>query len=274
MTLLSSLLSENLKSMLTSMIQTFPRLVGGIVLIIVGVIISKILARSVKSVTQKLGIDKLGDRINQIDLVANANFEFKLSEVLSKIVYYFAVLIFVVAATDVIGMPAISQLFNDLLAWIPNLLVALVILTVGIIFADFIKGIIKTACDSFNIPSSKLISMFAFYFLVINIVISALSQAQVDTTFISSNLSILIGGAALAFAIAYGLASRNVLSNFLTAHYSTNHVKVGDEVTIEGHRGVVKHMDRTNITLSSQGKTTVIPLHKLSTETIEIHHQN
>ena len=251
------------------MIATLPRLFGGVVFIIVGFIVAKYLSKLVSRVSRKLGVDKLGARLNKIEVIENASFNIHMSKVLAQIVYYFTALIFLVAATDVIGMPALSNLFNDILNWIPNLLVALVILAVGIVFADFLKGIIHTACTSFGIPSARLISMFAFYFLLINIVISALSQAQVDTTFISSNLSILVGGAALAFAIAYGLASKSVLANFLTSHYSADKLHIGDWVRIDGHEGEITDMDRSSLTLTAEGKKVLIPLHKISSETIE-----
>ena len=251
------------------MIATLPRLFGGVVFIVIGFIVAKYLSKIVAKVSRRLGVDKLGAQLNKIEMIENANFSIHLSKILAKIVYYFTALIFLVAATDVIGMPALSDLFNDILNWIPNLLVALVILAVGIVFADFLKGIIHTACTSFGIPSAKLISMFAFYFLLINIVISALAQAQVDTSFISSNLSILIGGAALAFAIAYGLASKSVLANFLTSHYSADKLHIGDMIRIDGHEGEITDMDRSSLTLKTKGKKVLIPLHKISSETIE-----
>lgn len=273
MYLLSTLLSENLQQLLSSMMSTLPGLFGGLVLILVGFIVAKFVQKTLEKLGKKIGLDRLGEKLNNIDMIANANFNIELSKIISKIIYYFIILVFIVAATDVIGIPALTNLFNDILNWIPNLLVALVILAVGLVFADFLRGLIYTACNSFGIPSARMISLFAFYFLFINIVISALSQARVDTSFISSNISILIGGAALAFAIAYGLASKNVLSNFLSSHYSKEKLKIGDRITVAGHQGVITDMDRSNLVLASEGKKVIIPLHRLTTETIEIHNQ-
>lgn len=274
MMLQSNLLSDNLSQLINGLVQTLPRLFGGLMIIVFGMILARIVSKFVAGILARIGADKLGERINDIDMISNMDFEVKISQIIAKIIYYFVILIAIVGATDVIGMPAISQLFNDILNWIPNLLVALVILAVGLVFAEFVRGIIYTACTSFNIPSARVVSTFAFYFLFINIFISALSQAKVDTSFISSNVSILIAGAAFAFAIGYGLASRSVLSNFLTSHYSKDKIKIGDHITIDGHKGIVKEMDRSNIILSSEGKTTLLPLHKLSTETVEIHNKN
>ena len=270
MTLLASYLTENLQTLLTGMISVIPRLIGGIVFIIIGFIIAKFLAKFIKAAIIKLGIDKLGEKIADIELIAKSNFEFKISVVLSKIVYYFILLIFVVAATDIIGMPAISELFNDILNWIPNLLVALVILVLGLLFSELIRKAVHTACESLGIPSARMISLLAFYFLFINIVISALSQAKIDTSFISSNISILIGATAFAFAIGYGLAAKNVVANFLASYYTQDKFQIGDRIRINDTEGVITEIDRSTITLSGDGRTVLIPLNILASEKVEI----
>lgn len=252
------------------MFAVLPRLFGAVIFVILGFIIARFTAKLVKTAIVKFGIDKLGEKLMDIELVSKSNIDFKISTILSKIIYYFMLLIFIVAATDIVGMPAISNLFNDILNWIPNLLVALVILVLGLLFAELIRKAVHTACDSLGIPSARLISMLAFYFLFINIAISALAQAQIDTSFISSNISILIGAAALAFAIGYGLAAKNVVANFLASYYTKDKFHVGDQIRIDGIEGVISDMDRSTITLVSDGKKILIPLNKLASEKVEI----
>ena len=266
----SSFLTDNLQTLFTSMFAVLPRLFGAVVFVILGFIIARFAAKLVKTAIVKFGIDKLGEKLLDIELVSKSNIDFKISTILSKIIYYFMLLIFIVAATDIVGMPAISNLFNDILNWIPNLLVALVILVLGLLFAELIRKAVHTACDSLGIPSARLISMLAFYFLFINIAISALAQAQIDTSFISSNISILIGAAALAFAIGYGLAAKNVVANFLASYYTKDKFNVGDQIRIDGVEGVISDMDRSTITLVSDGKKILIPLNKIASEKVEI----
>ena len=195
-TLQSNILSDNLQTLITGLLSVVPRLAGGLLFVILGFIVASFTAKLVKTAIVKFGLDRLGRRVMDIDIIAKSSIDFSVSKVISTILYYFILLIFIVAASDIIGMPALSNLFNDILNWIPNLLVALVILILGLLFAEIIRKAVQTACESLGIPSAKLISMIAFYFLFINIAISALAQAQVDTSFISANISILIGAAA------------------------------------------------------------------------------
>ena len=265
----TSLMTENLQTFLNGIVSVLPRLIGGFLFIILGFIIARIIANLIKNLFKKLKIDRLGERLNDIEIIAKSSVDIKISQVISKIIYYFILLVFIVAATDIIGMPAISNLFNEILNWIPNLLVALVILVLGLLFSEIIRKAVLTACESLSIPSARLISLMAFYFLFINIIISALSQAKVDTSFISSNLSILIGAGAFAFAIGYGLASKDVIANFLASYYTKGKFQIGDHIRVDGTQGTIIELDRSTVTVVSDGKKIIIPLSKLAREKVE-----
>jgi hypothetical protein len=188
----------------------------------------------------------------------------------SKIVYYLLFFVVILIATDVLGMQAVTDMMNNVLSYIPSLISALLVFFVGILLADFLKRIVQTTCDSLGIPAASLIANVVFYFLFLNVAMITLSQARVQTAFIEENLSIILGGVVLAFAIGYGFASRPVLANLLAAFYNKGKVSIGDEVGIEGIEGVVVAMDNSTFTLKTGKALTVIPLHKLATEKYQI----
>lgn len=264
-------LTNIFSNLLSDFLSVIPGLFGAIVLIIVGLIIAKILRKSVRTVLEKIQIDKLSEQLNEIEIVHKANFEIKISSILSSVLYYFVLILFLVAATDVLGMAAISDLVKNIFEFIPNLVVAMIILVLGILMADMIKNLVTTACESLGIPSGKLIGNLLFYFLFINIVILALTQAGIETNFLSRNLSIMIAGIVFAFALGYGLASKGIMSNFLASYYSSNLINEGDKITIDGVTGTIEEMNKSTITLATPTSKIVFPLSKITTEKIEIH---
>ncbi len=268
--LLNGSLTEGLSSMLTSMLKSVPSFLLAIGIIVLGIIISKIVANLVAKVLSKIGIDKLGDKLNEIELVQKMNTEVKISKVFSKIIYYFLLFIFIIAATDVLNMTAISDLVMNAFNMIPKLLVGLVILIFGTLLADGIKNVVLAALDSLGIPSANLISSFLFYFLFINVVISAIAQADINTEFLEQNLSIVVAGLVSAFAIGYGLASKDMVANFLGSFYTQGKVKEGDIITIDGATGLVVEIDRNSLVMESEGKEIVIPLSLIMRQKLEI----
>ena len=261
-----------IRQLLTSMVATLPKLLGFLVILILGYIISKIVASVIKTVISKAGVDKLGKKIEEVDFIRKNNIEIKISGILSRIIFYFMMLIFIVAATDVLGMPALSDLFKNMLNYIPNVVVAGVLLLVGILVADGIRKAIETTGKSLGIPSTGMLATAFFYFIMINFLMAALGQLQIDTGFIEKNILIVIGGISLAFAIGYGLASKTIVSNILSAFYSKDKIKVGDEVTIDNIRGEILNIDRSSVTLLLPNhQKSIIPLSKVTAESITIH---
>lgn len=256
--------------MLSGFLSAVPGFVGAIVIIIVGIIVSKIFRNIVAKALEKVGLDKIGEKLNEIEIVDKANVKVKFSKILSTILYYFMVLFFMVAATEVLGMPAVSELVKNIFEFIPKVVVALIILVVGILISDGLKNVVTTTCNSLGISSGKLIGNLLFYFMLINIIILALSQAGINTDFLSQNLSILIGGVAFAFAIGYGIASKDVVSNYLASYYSSGIVKIGDKIQLDGVTGKVVDVSKSSITVETDNSQVIFPLNKVTTEKIEI----
>lgn len=260
-----------LQQMLTDAIELIPKLLMALVILIIGWILAKIIAGIVEKLLVKTPLDGLAAKLNDIDLVSKANIKIIPSGILSKILYYTILLFSVVAAADVLNMEAISNLLSDIIGFIPRLLVAGIVLLIGIFIADFIRDIITTVCQSLGIPSAKMIGGFVFWFIFLTSLVSAMGQAGIETEFIMSNLSLLLGGGVFAFALGYGIASKDMMSNFLASFYSKNKVKIGNKITIDGITGEVIDMDNNSLTIQAGNKRVFIPLKKLSSENLEIH---
>jgi Ca2+/Na+ antiporter len=252
-------------------INAFPRVFTAIVIVLVGMIIAKMVSKTLRKVMEKAGIDKIGEKLNEIEMIQKSNIEIKLSQLFSKVLYYVLMLFFLVAAADVLAMPAVSQLVTDIFNFVPNLIVALIVLILGLLMSEAVKNLVFTTLKSLAIPSARIISSFLFYFLLINVFVSALTQAKVNIEFLSQNLTVLIGGAVMAFGIGYGLASKDVIANFMASFYSKDKVKLGDVVTIDGVEGEIIDIDRTSLTINTEKSQVILPLSKMTSDKIEIH---
>ncbi len=261
-----------LTDVIGQMAAVIPNIAGALVLFFVGWILAKAVAKVIQKVLVAAKIDALAEKLNEIDFLRNTKFRLVPSILLSKATYYFILLIFILAATDVLGMKAISDLMSDLINYLPSLLTAAVILMIGIMFADFIKGIVYAAAKSLGIPAAGLIASFVFYFLFIGVAMTALDQAKINTEYIQQNLTVLIGGLVLAFAFGYGMASKDMMANFIASFYSRKKIHPGDFIEIEGLRGTVLEIDNASFTLNTPDGKVIIPLSKLTVENIRIIH--
>lgn len=261
-----------LKQLLAQLVAFIPNIMGALTIIIVGWILARTLSKFIKKILKAIGADKLAEKLNEIDVFYKSKIKLVPSTLLSKVVYYLLMFLFFIAATDVLGMQVISDLMGKILNYIPQLVSAALVFIIGVLAADFLKNIVKTTCDSLGIPAAGVISNVVFYFVFLNISMITLAQAGIDTEFIESNLSIILGGIVLAFAIGYGLASRNIVANFLASFYNRDKIHLGDVISVGGLKGEVIEMDNTSLVLLSADDTRVIiPLSKLASDPVEIH---
>lgn len=248
----------------------FSNLVSAIVILIIGWIIAKTASIIIKNVLSRVGIDKVGDKIKEIDAIKKFNLDFKLSKILATIVYIFVMLFLSVSAADTLGVPAISNMFLMLVNFIPKLIVASIMLLIGLFVSDLAKNFVNSLTKSFNIASGKLIGLGVFFFVLFISVILALGQAGINTSLLESSFNILIAGIVLAFSIGYGFASKDILLNIVSSFYSKNKYTEGQLIEISGVKGTILKLDNTSIVLETEEGETVFPLKVLQNEKVVI----
>jgi hypothetical protein len=264
-------IQKALLDMLLGMVSAIPKFVTAAIILIIGYIIARMVMKIVTKAIEKSGINKLGDQLNNIDILAKNNITVKLSTILGKILYYCILLVFVMTAVGALDMPVLAELIQNFIVFVPNLIAAFIILLGGLLLADTIKNVVFATCKSLGMPSANIIASFVFYFIFVNVIIVALSQAKINTEFFAQNISIIIAGGVLAFSIGYGFASKDLVASFLASYYTKDKLNIGDKVTLNGVTGKIINIDKSSVTVQSENKSIIIPLNKILQDNIEIH---
>lgn len=271
---ITEILINTFNTLINQFIDFVPRLMGCLVILIVGYLVAKGVAVLVKNVLGRVGFDRIGEKLNEISIVKQLKTEIKLSEIIAKVLYYFILLVFLTAATETLGVDAITSMVLSIVNFIPQLIAAAIMLQVGIMLADVIKNTVTGLCKSFNIPSAKLIGNVVFIFFLIITFISALGQIGIETALLESSFNLILGGIVAAFALGYGIASRDVLANMIAAIYSRNKYKVGQVVKLDEVKGTITQLDNVSVTIRNADTTTVFPLQLFQSKKVEIFNES
>ena len=263
-----------LNELYTSFAQAFPNFLAAIAIFIIGYFISKMVARVINGALKSIGIDRLAEKLNEIEFIDKSNIKIIPSKILSKIVYYILLLIFTVVATEILNIAAISQLVRDIINYIPSVIAAIAILILGLLIALALQKIVLTTVQSLGIPSAKIIAGFVFYFVFLMTIVTALTQIGIETDFIATNITAIILGSVLAFGLGYGLASKDTMANFLASYYSKDKIGLGDIIAIDNIKGEVIRIDSTSLMIRAEDKEVIIPLSKLTTSNVVIYSRN
>lgn len=256
-------------------IMTFlPNLISATLIIIIGILGAKLLKRIVARILSKTKIDLLSHKLNQVEFINKLNIEVKFSAIIAKFIYFFLILVIIVVATDILNIRMLSELVVSFIEFVPNIFIAFIMLVIGILVANWLKNMVFNIAKSLALPSASLLSNLVFYFVLINILISVMMQLKVNVDFLSTNLSLIIGGIMFAFALAYGLASKGILKNIISSFYYKNKYTIGEYMVIGNFEGKITDIDNFNLTLENKNDKIIIPISRLNDNEVIIKNKN
>src|SRR5881275_1684751 len=199
-----------------NLILTFiPRLIGFLVILIVGLIIAALVAKAVTFLLRKVGFDRMSDRIGLTRFEQRMGVRMDTAGVLGKIVYWFIVLIFLVPAADALGVPAVSNVLNQLVAYIPNVFVAILVLFLGALAGTVVADLVRGAVASANIGNPNIFAMIARWAIIAFAALVALEQLKITPDLINELFGAIVAAAAIAFGLAFGLGGQDAARRWL-----------------------------------------------------------
>ncbi|WP_370943311.1 hypothetical protein AB5J62_30000 [Amycolatopsis sp. cg5] len=163
-----------------SLVATFvPKLFGFLIVLLIGWLIAKAVAKGLSMVLGKLGFGKLVEKTGLTGMLKNSNVD--ATDIISKLVYYFILLIALQLAFGVFGPTnPVSQLLNDVIAFLPKIVVAVVLLIVAAAIAKVVRGAVTGALS--GRPAGRLVGTMAYWLIMAFGIIAALNQVQIATT--------------------------------------------------------------------------------------------
>jgi hypothetical protein len=196
-----------------------PKIIGFLVIVIIGWIISGLLATAVASLLRALRFDDLAERSGFGDFVRQTGVRADPSALVADLAKWFVRLIVLVVAFDALGLPAVSQVLQQLLLWLPNLVVALVVLVVAGLAANALHGLVRGAAAEGGFGNPDLLATIARAAVWGFAIIVAVDQIGVGEVLVNTLFTGLLGALALAVGIALGLGGRETAARIVAGWY-------------------------------------------------------
>ena len=258
------------RDMGTKMAEVLPNLIGAILVLLLGWIITKITIYILKRVFKLAKVDNLTDKLKESEVFGKVQVNFKISNVILGFIKFIMFLVFLTVSFEILNWKIVSEEIGNLLRYIPKLFSAIALFMVGLYIANFIKKAIAGFFSSFDLVGAKAISHLIYYLIAIIITITALNQAGIDTTIITNNRTLVLGSFLLAFAIAFGFGSKDVIQSLLFSFYSKRNFEIGQHIKVDDIKGQIESIDNICITLKTVKGKVVIPIKELVDKKVEI----
>src|SRR6266487_764184 len=169
-----------LANMVNLILAFIPRLLGFLVILLVGWLIAMLVSKALTLLLRKVGFDRMSDRIGLTRFQQRMGITMDAAGVLGTLVFWFVLLIFLVPAADALGLSAVSNILNSLVAYIPNVFVAILVLFLGTLAATFVADIVRGTVASANIGNPNIFAGIARWAIIGFSALIALEQLQIS----------------------------------------------------------------------------------------------
>jgi len=208
--------SQSLQALWEQILNFLPELLGALLVLIVGLIVAAILERIVERVVFYLKVDSLLKKAEIEQYFERANIKLNVGKFLGKLVYWFILLAFLLAASDILNFAAFSTFLKQVIAYIPNVIIAVLIMLAALVVANFLRSLVIASVSSAKLSHARGLGMLTWWVVVVFGFLTALPQVGVNILIIQYLVFGLIAMIAIAGGLAFGLGGKEHASRVLS----------------------------------------------------------
>ncbi len=198
-----------------TVIAYLPNLLGAILVFLIGVIVAHVLRTVVIKVVTLLRIDELAKRLEITSQFDRVGLRLHIGGLLGWIVKWFFIVIALIAATDILGWDQVTDYLGQVVLFIPNVIIAVIILLAGILLGNFVQNVVKSSVEAAKLESADFLSGVAKWAILVFTFMAALVQLQIAPELIRVLFTGLVAMLALAGGLAFGLGGKDHANKFL-----------------------------------------------------------
>ncbi len=212
----ADVLSQSFNNLFYGLVAFLPNLVVAIVIFVVGWLVGVGLGRVVAQIVGTLRVDQALRSTGIERVLSRAGFELNSGKFLGVLVEWFFIIVFLVAALDVLKLTTVNLFLSEVvLGYLPQVIVAVLILLVAAVVADVAERIITGSAKAASLHSAGFLGKVARYAIWIFALLAALAQLNVATAFVQTLFTGIVIAVSLALGLAFGLGGQSSASRYL-----------------------------------------------------------
>ena len=192
-----------------------PNLLGGVIIFALGWLLARVLKFAAVKLLRLVRLDVAGEKTGLTAFLQKGDIKKTPSEIVGNLIYWFIMILVLIASLDALGLPIVSDILNDVFLYIPNVIAAIIVLILGILFGNLLSAIVRTAASNAGLAAAEGLAKTALYAVIFFSGTVALIQLGIGEEIVTSAFVTALGAAALALALAFGLGGRDIAAEYL-----------------------------------------------------------
>ena len=210
-----NIIIDSLKSFWAQFIILLPKVLGSLILVVLGWLIAKAFRKGTMKILKVLRVDEMAERSGIEDFLLQGGVRYTTVTLIGNLVYWLVLFTSILAVLNMLGLSVAAELFNKIILYIPNVIVAMIVLIFGTLFAKVVQGITFTYLNNIGISGAQMMGSIAQYAILIFVVSLTLEQLSIGGLVLVSAFQIAFGAFCLALALAFGLGGREWAAHVL-----------------------------------------------------------
>ncbi len=211
----SDALTQSLLNVWGGVISFVPGLILAIIIFAIGWVLSALVEKLVESIFKSLKVDAALKSAGLEDVVKRAGHNLNSGLFVGVLVKWFVIVVFLMAAFDSIGLNQVTLFLSDVVSYLPEVIVAVLILMVAVIVANAMHRIVVASSRAANIKSAELLGNVTKWAIWIFAILTALYNLGVAPGLIQTIVMAVFAGAGLALGLAFGLGGRDAAQKII-----------------------------------------------------------
>lgn len=239
--------------------QLIPSLAGALLILIIGWGVSRIAQAIARRTLRGVGLDRMALRLKVTENLNRLGVRAELSAIVARILFWLIMLTFVYAATRSLGLDAATSIIDRLIAYLPRLLGAALIVVVGLILGQIFQRITVSGASVAGLSQAEELGGAAYSVVVLVAAVVAIEQLGLKTDVLITVITILIAVLSLTIGLAFALGARSLVAHILAGHYLRQSLSDGRLIEVAGHKGTVQSIGAVNTVLRHGETSLIIP---------------
>lgn len=247
-----------------------PRLAISFILVVAGIGIAFLVQALVRAVLRRSGLDRLSEQTGLGQFLSRLGYTNPASHLAGFVVFWTVFALFLLSGADALGLPAVSQMIGRLLAQLPPIALAVLVLLVGLSIARTARRTVEGVAERSRMVSAATLGAAAYYLVAALATVVALSGLGIDFTIVTVVVLVSLASVGVGLAVTLGLGSRDVSRNTISGIYARREVRVGDRIRLENLEGEVEAVGQVSLTLRNDERTWLVPYDRILSNVVEI----
>lgn len=216
LTLFTVTVLESFQTVWEGLLRLLPSIIAAVIVLLVGWLLASALGKAVRRLIELTKIDDVIEGAGLDRSLSDAGVDFNLANLIGWLAKWFVIVVVLIAVADILNLTQITDFLQRVALFIPNIIIAVVILLVGFVLGNFVYKVVEKAVNASKLAATAgVLATMAKWSIIVFSFLAALSHLNIAKELIQTLFTGMVGMLALAGGLAFGLGGKDEAKEIL-----------------------------------------------------------